>query len=149
MENAEARREIMQSGARSDGWETLIEEGYQHYLSGDFSTAEVLYKAALACVGTQKVKASEDAGKLFFLLGDLCADRHEYPQAESYYRHALAEYENMNGDHIVDICVALKRISEVCRIQSKVRQASNLSMRSQRMLSAKRKQLEKTLQETA
>lgn len=136
----------MCAGNQKDNWEELCEAGQKYYLNGHFREAEQLFTAALVAARRARIKNSAGTALIYSRLGDLCSERHEFQKAENFYRNALVEYENMQGDHSIDICISLKRISEICRIQSKNRQASNLAGRSQRLLSAKVKILEKTFQ---
>ncbi|MBX9952310.1 MAG: tetratricopeptide repeat protein [Candidatus Obscuribacterales bacterium] len=136
----------MDAGEKENTWEELFEAGQQHYINGQLAEAEQLFMTALVAAKRVRQGISDGIALIYSRLGDLCSERHEFQKAENFYRNALVEYENMQGDRAVDICISLKRISEVCRIQSKNRQASNLAGRSRRLLDAKIKTLEKTFQ---
>ncbi len=120
----------------------LIESGFSQYVKGQLSGAEVIYTTTLVVIRKMKLEAYVGAAKVFFLLGDLYADRMNYKRSEHFYRHSLAEYETLPGDHMVDVCVVLRRISEVCTLQEKKRQACNMDLRAKRLLHTRRKLLE-------
>lgn len=134
----------MPSNERQESWERLSEDGFRNQLKGQLLEAELFYSAALATIKRSRNNMAAGAAKLYFRLGDLNSERQDYARAETYYRHCLAEYEGLDGDHVIDICIVLKRISEICRLQNKNRQASNLAGRSQRLLKLKRAMLEKS-----
>lgn len=136
----------MCAGNQQNSWEELCEAGQQYYLNGHYPEAEQLFTSALVAAKKARTENSTGTALIYSRLGDLCSERHEFQRAENFYRNALVEYENMEGDQSIDICISLKRISEICRIQSKNRQASNLAGRSQRLLCAMVNTLEKTFQ---
>ncbi|HNB23083.1 MAG TPA: tetratricopeptide repeat protein [Candidatus Melainabacteria bacterium] len=139
----------MFAGNKRDSWEELCEAGQRYYLKGQFNEAQKLYTAALVAAKKARSGTSADVAQIYSRLGDLHCESQEFERAELCFRNALVEYENLEGDYSVDICIALKRISEICRMQSKNRQASNLAGRSQKLLEAKIRLLEKTFQESA
>ena len=135
----------MESGCRRFGWETFLEYGQNLYLSGAVTPAETLAKAALKVLTQESPEPSLTSARLFFLLADIFSTQKNYAAAETFYGYALADYQALPGNNVIDTAIILKRLSEICRLRNKVRQASNFNLRSQNLLSETRRVLEETV----
>ena len=131
-------------------WEAFIEVGKRAQSTGGLRDAEFFYKAALAMSQLAKVTGNSSLAKLLFLLGELYAEQHKYNLSEAFLRRSVAVFEKMNGrKNTIDYAITLKRLSEICRAQSKDVEAIGFAAQAKHLLAANVGQLEQLLRKRA
>jgi len=123
-------------------WDALIEDGFSAHEQGRFRDAETHYRAALVLAEEGNIIIHSKVAELFLLLGDTYSAQKQHASAEKSYRCALAIYESIPEASTVDLSIALKRISEMCRAQRRAGEASVLGRCAERLLDLKRQTLE-------
>jgi hypothetical protein len=126
-------------------WERMIDDGTREQMRGHLYEAELIYKAALALAERTKISIHCNIAKTCMLLAELYCEQKQYAKSEAFYRCALAIYENIPVTGAIDACIALKRISEICRLQDKVSEAEETRRRADTLVEGKRRQLEAML----
>ena len=124
-----------------DTWESLIEDGHRAFLNGSWAEAKGLYKAAFAIAEQKQIIVNDYLTKLFTLLADIYVEKKHYKQAESNYRKALVLGETSNCEKSLEHCIILKRLSEVCRLQGKFKDAAQANGLAELSLMPKRERL--------
>lgn len=120
----------------NSAWEAIIEDGERAHFKGDYREAEFFYEAALVIAGQGKVTDRSSAAKVLLLLADLYAEQHKYGLSEDFLREALAVFENIQGTDHIDMAITLRRLSEICHIQSKDLEAFEYKQKADQALSS-------------
>ena len=120
-------------------WEAFIEDGQRAYLKGCYGDAEHLYKAALGMTAHGKCIVHTTVAGLLSLLAELYAEQHKYELSETFLKNALSVLTCKSDSNYIDIdkAIALKRLSKVCRAQSKDNEASAFAQQAKQLLATK------------
>ncbi|HEY9714317.1 MAG TPA: hypothetical protein V6C72_12680 [Chroococcales cyanobacterium] len=129
-------------------FQQFIDDGNRALLKGYLNEAEMLFRAALSLVLKAKASVNSQIGKAMSLLADVYAQRCQYGKAEMFYRNAVAFYDEHDAMGLVDLCVNLKRVSEMCRAQGKTDYELYYNRLAGQLLFSQRDELDELLKRT-
>src|ERR1700746_1353259 len=84
----------------------LFARGWQHHQAGEHRQAEEVYRALL--------RKEPRNGRVWFVLGNLCADQGRLPEAAAYMRQALEiePHEPMGFLHLGNVLLHQEKLTE-------------------------------------